>query len=175
MIDPLLLALAAAVGPPPDPALTTAQEPPPTVVCEAPAGHYDILQLVGVEKVLSGRIRLDETKDHPKWAPVAGLLFVLPGKKRRAGVQVFVDFDHRDVLTIGIVTPKTRGRPIPLARVPLADPVGVRASMDGKGNLTVTAAGTSKTVRVANAGILARIVMCSSGRFTFENVPLVKS
>ena len=177
----LYLSLAGCAGSPSQPAPrspydvnssagvqnTTVQAP---FRCAADGGYFEKQQLKNVGRSLSARITLTGTNAHTKWVPAAGLLFMLPGKQRYAGVQVFVLPDQPHELLIGFKTPETPDQPVPIAKARLNDPVEVQATLDEEGRLTVAAGGTSKTVRLKTAVVTGAVLMCSSGAFTFENL-----
>ncbi len=139
--------------------------------CRAAAGDYETQDLPSAGNRMTVQIRLEEGYRHRRWAPAAGFWFVLRGRRRRAGVQVFIDADRPDRLMIGVLTPSSRTRPTILASVPRGAPAEATVSLDEGGLMTVAAEGRSSTVRLLNAAPLGRQLMCSTGSFTFEFPP----
>jgi len=147
-------------------------EPPPasTFHCEAPGGHYEKYDVAGGGDVLQARVRMLRPEADPIWYPGAGLLFVLPGKRSYAGVQVFRDPNHRKELTVGLRTPHDDS-PTPIARVPIAASPEVYTRFD-HGVLTVGIAGSPKSVersvKLHADSSVGRFLMCTSGAFDFQ-------
>lgn len=163
MLFPLLLSLisADAVDHPSGAPRTTSQP----FMCDAQPGHYDRreLALAPGENVLRARIRLLQVQPHENWAPAAGLLFVLPGERRYAGVQVFVDPLDPSQLTVGLKKPRNDS-PTPVLRISPSEPVEVIMQF-ADGVVTVWAGDKSKSLRLGDKAIEGAFVMCSSGQF----------
>jgi len=134
--------------------------------CEAPPGDYQPYDLQAGD-TLSARVRLVRTNPDRTWYPAAGLVFVLPQKKTYAGVQLYVDPNNRDKLTIAIKLPGDASSPRAFATVPIGANVPISAHLEN-GTLTVVAAGIEETARVKAPVIKSRMLMCSSGAFDFE-------
>ena len=137
--------------------------------CDVEGGHYTAHNLNDVGRALSARITFTRMNKDRKWGPSAGLLFVLPGERQYAGVQVYVRFDRPDELLIGMRTSKA-DEPTTFARTGVRTPVDLKVTLDEEGRLTATIAGVSKTVRIKQSAVERGIATCSSGAFTFETL-----
>jgi hypothetical protein len=141
--------------------------------CDVPAARFSEWSrtLRATPVTVSGTVQLIEPRQDVRWWPIASILLSGGDGVKKTGLRFMLARETPDQLEILLQGPDNNAQRVVLGYVSWRKgPVPFSVSIDAVGNLTVSAADSTRTARLANFELAKLKLSCSTAQFKFVDV-----